>query len=70
MESAALEPTARTAHKPIRIPWPSGVKSRLLEFTSGGRTGMPISRHSLMYFTTLSVLPISDVSSAERNSSG
>ena len=25
---------------------------------------MPISRHSLMYFTTLAVLPVSDVSSA------
>ena len=43
-------------------------KSRPLEFTSGGSTGMPISRHSLMYFTTLAVLPVSDVSSAAKKS--
>ena len=31
---------------------------------------MPISRHSLMYFTTFAVLPVSDVSSAAMKSTG
>ena len=31
---------------------------------------MPMSRHSLMYFTTFAVLPVSDVSSADMNSIG
>ena len=49
---------------------PSGVKLQSLWFTSGGRTVMPISRHSLMYFTTLAVLPVSEVSSAAMKSTG
>ena len=45
-----------------------GVNVNSEEFTSGGSTAMPISRHSLMYFTTLAVLPDSEVSSADMNS--
>ena len=48
----------------------SGVKLHSLAFTSGGRMVMPISRHSLMYFTTLAVLPVSEVSSAAMKSTG
>ena len=44
---------------------PFAVRSR-----PGGRTVMPISRHSLMYLTTLAVLPVSEVSSAAMKSTG
>ena len=39
-------------------------------FTSGGSTRMPISRHSPMYCTILSVLARSDVSSAAMKYAG
>jgi hypothetical protein len=55
----------------------TGVKSLSEMFTSGGRTRIPfapsgsvIRRHSSMYSTTLSVLPISNVSSAAMYSTG
>ncbi len=41
-----------------------------LEFTSGGSTVMLMLRASLMYFTTFSVLPVSEVSIAAMNSTG
>ncbi len=49
---------------------PSGVKFHSDEFTSGGRMVMPMARHSLMYFTILAVLPVSEVSSAAMKSTG
>src|SRR5580704_2413353 len=39
-----------------------------LTLMSGGSTAIPISRHSLMYFTTSSVLPVTEVSRAAINS--
>ena len=49
---------------------PFGVKFASEICTSGGRTVMPISRHSPMYFTTFSGLDVSLVSSAAMNSTG
>jgi hypothetical protein len=49
---------------------PSTVKSRPDEFTSGGRTGIDISRHSFTYLTSLSVLSFSVVSSAAMKCTG
>ncbi len=48
-------PTFFTAPRPKRMASPSvrSVKLQSLAFTSGGNTLMFISRHSLMYFTTL-----------------
>ena len=37
---------------------------------SGGSTSIPCSRQSLMFLTTLSVLSMSQVSSAAMNSTG
>jgi hypothetical protein len=48
----------------------TGVNVQSEVFTSGGRTLMPISRHSLMYLTTFAVLPVSEVSNAAMNSIG
>ena len=70
IDSTAPPPTFLIAQSPKRIASPSGVKSMSDLLTSGGRTRMPMSRHSLMYFTTLAVLPVSDVSSADMNSIG
>ena len=70
IDSIALCPTFFTAASPKRIASPCGVKYASLTFTSGGSTAMPISRHSLMYFTTSSVLPETEVSSAAMNSTG
>ncbi len=47
---------------------PAGVKFRSLWLTSGGSTRICISRHSLMYLTILSMLPDSEVSKADMNS--
>ncbi len=49
---------------------PTTVNLKPDSFTSGGSTSRPSSRASLMYWTTLSVLPISDDSSAAMNSAG
>ena len=70
MESTAEPPTFLMAESPKRIALPSGVKSLSLLLTSGGRTLMSMSRHSLMYLTTLAAVPVSDVSSADMKSSG
>src|SRR5574337_841021 len=58
------------AARPNRMAAPTGVKYRSLSFTSGGSTVIPIPRASLMYLTTFSVFPVSDVSSAAMNSTG
>ena len=62
--STAPEPTFLIAPKPNRILSPSGVKFSSDLFTSGGNTLMPISLHSLIYFTTFAVFPVSEVSKA------
>ena len=71
MASTAVCPRFLTAPRPkrMRLARP-GVKLQSLWLTSGGSTVMPISRHSLMYFTTLAVLPVSEVSSAAMKSTG
>ena len=45
-EVTTLTPTLRTAVRPNRMAWPVGVKSASEELTSGGRTLIPIRRHS------------------------
>ena len=67
---AVFSPTFLMAASRSECASPTGVKYRSLELTSGGRTVMPIPRASLMYFTTFSVLPVSEVSSAAMNSTG
>ena len=66
----ALRPTFLMAVRPKRMALPCGVKSASEKSTSGGSTGMFISRHSLMYLTTFSGFEISDESSAAMNSIG
>ena len=68
--STAPCPKFLIAPSPKRMDGPSGVKLKSEEFTSGGCTLMPMSRHSLMYFTTFAVLPVSDVNNADMNSTG
>ena len=46
-ESTTLPPTLRIADRPNRMSVPRGVKSKSESLTSGGRTLMPILRHSL-----------------------
>jgi hypothetical protein len=70
MPRTAFSPTLRMARKPKRMASPAGVKSMSLEFTSGGSTVMPAARASPMYFTILSALPVSEVSKAQKNSTG
>ena len=70
-DSIAFPPTFFTAARPNRIDSPSGVTSGVNcapeVCTSGGSTLIPISRHSPMYFTTLSGFDVSEVSSAAMN---
>jgi hypothetical protein len=71
MDSMAPQPTFRTAPSPKRMRRsPTTVNLKPDSFTSGGSTSSPSSRASLMYCTTLSVLPISEESSAAMNSAG
>ena len=67
-DATAPSPTPLTAPRPKRIASPSGVKDSSDLFTSGGKTGIFISRHVLTYFTTSSELPELAVSVAARNS--
>ena len=70
IDSIALPPTFFTAARPKRIDSPCGVKLASETLISGASTAMPISRHSLMYLTTSSVEPVTEVSSAAMNSTG
>ena len=71
IDSMAPSPTLRTAPRPKRMRLSATtVNLNPDSFTSGGRISHPSSRASLMYCTTLSVLPISDESSAAMNSDG
>ncbi len=47
IRSTTFSPTLRTADSPKRMSVPTGVKSEADSLTSGGRTWMPIRRHSL-----------------------
>src|SRR5260370_16944568 len=68
--STAAGPRFFTAPKPKRIASPTGVKFQSLELTSGGKTVICMSRHSLMYFAISAGLPVSEVSSAAMKSTG
>ena len=57
IDEMADSPTFLIAASPKRIPLVDGVKNTSLTLTSGGRIAIPISRHSLMYFTIFSWLP-------------
>ena len=46
MASTTAVPTLRTAASPNRMSLPTGVKIAVEAFTSGGRTVIPIRRHS------------------------
>jgi hypothetical protein len=71
IDSIAPSPTFRTAPRPKRTrPSPTTVNLKPDSFTSGGRISRPRLRASLMYCTTLSVLPISLERSAAMNSAG
>ncbi len=70
IDSMALPPTFFTAASPKRIASPCGVNCAPETCTSGGSTAIPISRHSPMYFTTLSGFEVSEVSNAAMNSTG
>ena len=71
IDSMAPSPTFRTAPRPKRMRRSlTTVNLKPDSFTSGGRISSLSSRASLMYCTTLSVLPISDESSAAMNSAG
>ena len=68
--SIAFWPRFLIAPSPKRIVSPSTPNEKRETLTSGGRTPMPIVRHSSMWTTTLSVFAISDVRSAAMNSTG
>ena len=70
MDSIAASPTFLIAASPKRMVSPATLKRTWETLTSGGCTRSPIARHSSMYFTILSVSPISDVSRAAMNSTG
>ena len=54
IDSIAPWPTFLTASSPNRIASPSTVNSRWLRWTSGGRTSIPIRRHSATAAATFS----------------
>src|ERR1039458_628462 len=56
-EATAPSPTPFTAPRPNRIAGPPGVNERSEAFTSGGSTGIFMSRQVFTYFTTSSELP-------------
>jgi hypothetical protein len=64
MASTAPSPTFLIAARPKRTCPSTTVKYFADWFTSGGSTSMPISRHSPMYWTILSVFARSEVRSA------
>ena len=67
----AASPTFLMAASPKRMVSPATLKRTAETLTSGGCDARcPIARHSSMYFTILSVSPISEVSSAAMNSTG
>jgi len=69
IDSIALPPTFLIAPSPKRMRRsPTTVNLNPDSFTSGGNTSRPSSRASLMYCTTLSLLPISEDSNADMNS--
>src|SRR5258708_15706361 len=57
IDSTTAAPTLRTAAMPNLTSVPTGVKYAVEVFTSGGRTLIPILRHSLRYSADLSLSP-------------
>ncbi len=70
MVSIAFWPRFLIAPSPNRIASWSTANEKRDTLTSGGRTPIPMARHSSMWTTTLSVFAISDVRSAAMNSTG
>src|SRR5256885_14237450 len=70
IDATTFSPTLRMADKPNRMSVPTGVKLESEELTSGGRTLMPIRRHSWRYCADLSLSSLIDVSSAAMYSAG
>jgi len=70
MDCIAASPTFLMAARPKWTVSPATLNCTADTLTSGGSTRMAIARHSSMYFTILSVSPISEVSSAAMNSTG
>jgi hypothetical protein len=70
IDCIAASPTFLIAASPKRTVSPATLNCTAETFTSGGSTRIPIARHSSIYFTILSVSPISEVSSAAMNSTG
>ena len=70
IERIAPSPTFFTAPRPKRTPSRSTVNASWLELMSGGRIGMPRSRHSPRYIASLSVFAASMVSSAAMKCQG
>ena len=68
--SIAFAPTFFTAARPNLIWSPSTENFEKDLLISGGNTPIPIELHSLMYSTTLSLLPMIDVIKAAINSTG
>jgi hypothetical protein len=68
--STADSPTFLIAERPNRIPAGTTVKWMSERFTSGGRTSIPMSRHSPMWATILSVFARSEVRSAAMKNRG
>ena len=66
----AAPPTFLMAPSPKWIVSPLALNGARDVLTSGGSTRKPIARLSSMYWTILSVLSISEVSSAAMNSTG
>ena len=62
IDSIAPWPTFLTASSPNRIASPSTVNSTPERWTSGGRTSMPIRRHSAIAAATFSALSRNAVS--------
>ena len=64
IDSIAPWPTFLTASRPKRTASPSTVNSRWLAWTSGGRTSMPMRRHSATAAATFSSFARNAVSTA------
>ena len=64
MELTTAAPTLRMAPRPNRMSVPTGEKSSLDSFTSGGSTFMPSLRHSARYTAIRSLSSPTEVSRA------
>src|SRR5215469_12955234 len=69
-DSTTAVPTLRTAARPNLMSGPTAVKMAFDALTSGGRTLMPILRHSFRYSADLSLSPATEVSRPAMYSAG